>query len=173
MGLLDWLVKVFGEEEPQPPAPFLSEPGLDVDFRLEDDEEHVIRINQKQPDGFKKLKGWVKVAGISHPPAKQNAEAFIAGSARRVTLERDPGNEFDPNAVKVMGSWVDASDSSRNGRIGYLSAALAKKIKPDIDLAATLHTMYQPHGDYSAGVRIDTWTPRKRPQRKSKPDSAE
>src|SRR5688572_4402613 len=132
------------------PAPVITEPysrGFDREFRLSEDEEHVIRINQRQPTGLpRKIAEFVPVAGITKPDAFPKAQAFILGSNRLVDLERMPDHPVDPNAIAVLGTWV-ADGVTHKARLGYVPAAVAAelaKLGRETPIGATLKVMYAP-----------------------------
>lgn len=149
------------------PAPIIESPyerGFEREFRRPGDSPHVIRINQHPPKGLpRKLAEYVEVAGISRDEARINAERFIAGTNRRIELERDPTNTFDPNAIKVIGIWTDADGGEHRSRIGWVPREIAKNIAenyPHSSIGATLETIYKPHNGKGAGIRIDIWCPK-------------
>lgn len=79
------------------------------------------------PDRFE-----VKVVGLSFRPGYPDnvlalAEAFAAlppGAAGEATLVRDVDNAHDANAVAILAAGA---------HVGYLPAALAAKVAPEID----------------------------------------
>lgn len=150
------------------PAPIIAGPysrGFEREFRLEDDADHVIRINQRQPSGLpRKLAEFVAVAGITQPEAFPHAQAFIFGSNRFVELERMPDNPYDPNAIAVHGSW-DADGASHRARLGYIPAAVAAELATlgrDMPIGATIKVMYAPAVGRVIGIRLDVWGPRRK-----------
>ena len=147
-----------------PVAPVIADPtarGLDQEFRLPDDEDHVVRLNQSPPTGLaRKLHGFVPVAGTTHPAVAPAVEAFLDGRKRRLTLEREPTNPVAPNAIAVFGEWISAGGTAR-GRLGYLPAEVAAALADHPDgLGATVEVLYRPRCDKGPGIRIDIWGPR-------------
>lgn len=53
--------------------------------------------------GFRIYEERLDVMGITQ--RKQDALAFARGKHHSLTLEREPGNKADPNAIKVVGQW--------------------------------------------------------------------
>jgi hypothetical protein len=149
-------------------APIVADPytrGFDKDFRLPDDPEYVVRINQHPPKGLRrKFAEFVAVAGIGQPEAVENARGFIAGLGRRVELVRIPNHAVDPNAIAVIGYWVESA-AVRTGRLGYLPADIAASIAregPAMPIGATLEVMYAPTLGRHPGLRLDIWTSRRK-----------
>jgi len=160
-------------------APIIDSPperGFDNDYRRSSDPEHVIRVNQRPPKGFpKKVKEYVKVAGISQPDTTKNAIAFICGSQRSVNMKKEPDNPIDPKAIKINGSWK-ANNKNFSGKLGYLPAEITEELmKADSEFAygVTLDAMFIPHEIKGVGVRISIWAPRaKKKEVKDKPFDA-
>lgn len=148
-------------------APIIESPhdrGFEREFRHPGDPPHVIHINQQPPKGLpRKLVEYVEVAGVSHDEARRNAEAFIQGTSRRVELERDPTNQYDRNAIKVIGVWRDSQGTEHRGRIGWVPSVVAKDIavkNPSTPIGATIKTMFKPRKGKGPGIRIDIWCPK-------------
>ena len=64
----------------------------------------------------------VKLAGASYRAEALQDDAFAPG--RRLTLVREPQNEYDPNAVAVF-------DSERRAQAGYVPAEVAPELRGD------------------------------------------
>jgi hypothetical protein len=150
------------------PAPIIAEPyarGVEAEFRLPDDPEHVVRINQKPPRGLsRKIEGFVPVAGIARPERTSVVQSFIHGTNRRVELQRTPDNLVDPNAIAVIGHWREG-DNELSGQLGYLPAEVAAQISKELEgalIGATLKVIYVPLPGRSPGLRLDIWAPRRK-----------
>src|SRR5579871_982177 len=153
------------------PAPVVADPcarGVEAEFRLPDDPEHVIRINQPHPRGLaRKLAEFVAVAGTTQPNTAPIVHSFICGSNRHVELQRVPEHEVDPNAIAVIGFWREG-EIERHGQLGYIPAAVASEVnneEHDAVIGATLKAIYMPVLGKSAGLRVDIWAPRRRSER--------
>ena len=72
------------------------------------------------PDGMKIYESDVEVAGIQHH--RESALAFVGGTNHALTLEWEPDNPHDINAIKILGF------SGEWQHVGYLPAALAAQI---------------------------------------------
>lgn len=126
----------------------------DVDYRRADDEENVIRINQRPPAGFPvRLFEFVAVAGVSY--REKDVEAFIGGSRRGVSLRREFVNEAHPDALAVWGLWMEGK-RERAALLGYVPREVNDAIggRP---VAATLVAMYRPVKGKGVGLRVDLW----------------
>jgi len=158
-----------GSERPWWPIPVVA---ADADhpenqpFRYDHDEPHEARLRQKRPDGFTTKLGYYEyVAGFARPEYRRQSEAFMRGADWRLELVRDPGNRYDPNAVKVMGVWRDRhTGETLRAQIGWIprerAAKIAGRAAPDAPLAATIDRIFQPTGESWLGLRISIWGPR-------------
>ncbi len=200
MGLWAIIKNVFGRKKQETaPAPTLKErllatddalmiePGgeriYNRDFRYPHDSPHLIRLFQESPGG-RTYKRDVTVAGIVDEPARSNAAALIRGMRRAVTLQRDPSNPPDRAAIRVIGSWYDASGTQRSGQVGWVPKEVARalaKTHPNAQLDATIWKMFKPVDGKSPGLRIDIWChqasgtadkPRGRRKSRKKPNGA-
>ncbi len=167
----------FGVKAEPVPTPVISnvytvptnEIGYDQDYQELDDPPHIIRIKQKAPKGLpKKFAYDIQVAGISRSPYSFHAESFIKGVNRLLELERDPNNQNDPNAIKVMGTWTDSDGQIHNEQLGWVPATIAQNIALEISgepIGATIKTMFIPTEDRSLGLRMDIWCKRSKTKR--------
>ena len=79
-----------------------------------------------------------KVAGMPHHP---EAQGRGCGPGRTVTLVPDPGNAYDPNAIKVV--------AGRRDLVGYIPKGLAVHLAPVLNgrtLSATVIKCYSVSG---------------------------
>lgn len=168
---MKWIKALFrGSEQRQKPAPIIEdyyERGTEKEYRRPDDPEHVIRINQNPPKGCpRKVESYVAVAGTSQPEYRTALELLIAGTARQVTIERDPDNPYDSNAIKVIGHWIAQDGSQCMAQIGWVPRETVSAVLSEISdgpVGARIETMFRPIGKKSAGMRISIWGPRNRP----------
>jgi hypothetical protein len=77
------------------------------------------------PKGCKILCGGVDVTGIHH--RKDDAIAFIKGKDHTLEIHLEPKNQFDPNAIAVIGITKGFFGPKRR-KIGYIPAEIAKTI---------------------------------------------
>lgn len=76
-------------------------------------------VREPIPKGYQIYQAGLIVAGISFK--KENAAKFFASSNHALEFKRDPANQYDKNAIEVIG----VCDAGRYP-IGYVEAALAK-----------------------------------------------
>ncbi len=77
------------------------------------------------PEGFRIYLNYLPIMGLAK--RKGDAAKFCKGSGRELTLEPEPGNTHDPNAIKVVGSWKGWF--GRKARhLGYVPAEHAAKL---------------------------------------------
>lgn len=164
---MSFLTRLLGSGDRSKPAPIIADPqerGYEKDFRRPDDPPFVVRVNQRALKGLPaKFANYIPVAGISHDEAKVNATRMIAGTSRRIELEQDPTNQYDPNAIKIIGVWTDPGGEECRGRIGYLPADIAGHVVRHgltEKLGVTIESMFRPRDGKSPGMRIDLWCPR-------------
>jgi hypothetical protein len=95
---------------------------------------------------------------------------MMEGARGFLRLERDPENEYDSNAIKVISHWQDSTGTWHQGRIGWVPRNVAAKIAaraPERQLYAAIELLIPPRAFKSPGIRMDIWTHRKVRQRAS------
>jgi hypothetical protein len=145
--------------EPEPPAEdiILNEFG---DYRRANDNPNVIRVDQDRPKGFpKKLFEFLAVAGVSY--RLDNAESFIAGRDRELSLRRERVDDNHPNALAVYGLWHDAAGEQHTAHLGYVPREANDAIGEQ-PVAANLVAMYLAADGRNPGIRMDIWTVQKK-----------
>ena len=83
------------------------------------------RFKPPIPKGMRIFEQGVSVAGVKH--RFYDAKMFARRSNQSIYMERDPNNQHDPNAIKIMGKskgWFFEVEKC----IGYIPAGLAKLI---------------------------------------------
>lgn len=150
-------------DEPPEDELDLEDLGITVEFRMNYGGESppwVIRLDQSPPEGFTVcVAESVKVVGVQR--RRRQVESFVSGRNQRITLRREPDNPSDPNAIRVLGTWLDDEGHEHTAELGYLprdEAAVIAEVAPDKPLAATIQRMFLPRGDKSPGLRLDIWT---------------
>lgn len=142
-------------------SPFDLEPG--EEYRFQSDRENIVRIRFKLPvsgKGIRLLARNVPVAGVSFHEARVNAGAFLSGRGRSLLLERDPGNQYDPNAIKVIGRWRGAKGSENEGQIGWVPKEIAAKIArqaKDVPIYGAIKMLFKPEKGKHPGIRFEVW----------------
>ena len=129
---------------------------LNIDFRYQDDETHIIRIKQNPPAGFgKKICKNVMLKKIYWASKVDYAISFIEGGNRKISLERSP------KGIKVFGHWQGAR-KYRKAHIGWVPPEITNYIHQNYanqPLAATITKMFRPRDFMSPGIRYDIWIP--------------
>ena len=92
-----------------------------------------------------------KVVGVSKANADGTSrQQFIreeVEEADKLTLEAEPNNPYDANAIKVL--------SPEGNQIGYLSMEMAEKVKPALDNQTEIHvTAKWVNGEKMLGVGL-------------------
>lgn len=132
------------------------------EFRFEGEDEYIIRLEQKPPDGFNnKIYEKVMLKGISYLSRGEVVNSFISGTNRIILLERSPSNQ-DKFGIKVIGIW-QSTRKIRKAHLGWVPTIEAAQIcttyPKDTPLAATLRKIFKPRPDKNAGMRYDIWIP--------------
>jgi len=112
----------------------LQTPGVDIDAVLADSQLLVNRLFARAQDylrngalGIEEAGAfYTKVVGVSFEGRQDLVRALAPGSILRLT--REPDNHYDPLAIKVT--------TEAGTQIGYLSARLAARLAPSIDVGA-------------------------------------
>mgnify|MGYP000940617809 CR=1 FL=1 len=169
---------VCGEAPPRPgpAAAFFNRPPADVrvvgspydvepggEYRFRSDGANVVRIRFQPPVTGRTIRLFarnVPVAGVSFGEALGNTTAFISGRDRSLILERDPGNQFDPNAIRVIARWRGATGSEHQAQIGWVPRAVAARVAHrarGIPLCGALKTLFRPDKGKNPGIRFEIW----------------
>jgi hypothetical protein len=77
------------------------------------------------PEGFRIYLDRLPVMGL--PQRKRDAAAFCGAKGAELSLEREPSNRHDANAIKVIGSWKGWF-SRKHKHLGYVPAEDAAKL---------------------------------------------
>lgn len=77
------------------------------------------------PEGFQIYERMLTVAGITF--RRKDAAAFAKGKRPWLEIEREPGNTYDPNAIKVIGCSKGFFGDKRRF-IGYIPKEVSKLI---------------------------------------------
>lgn len=124
-----------------------------------------ITINAKPTKRFTQLVATdVSVAGISY--RQEVVPKLIAGSGRKIILERDPDNEYSENksAIKAMARWKEGEEEYIE-HVGYVPRDIAAEIAeeyPYNELLGCLSVIYTPGEgsggeEMTAGIRFDIY----------------
>jgi hypothetical protein len=136
------------------------------------EQSRIVWVNEGRPPGMTRQLGHnVKVAGISQPMAQAAASQFLAEESVEcsLSLERDPSNEFDRHAIKVIGNWKDGRGIAHRKQLGWVPREDAREIAkeaPVEPLGVSLQGYFPPGAGRSPGIRIDIWAARPPKSRK-------
>lgn len=73
------------------------------------------------PKGYQIFVKYLEIEGVSY--RKEDVLKFVKSVNQTLVLEREPTNEFDSNAIKIIGQCYDG-----NFFLGYVSKGIAKQI---------------------------------------------
>lgn len=83
------------------------------------------------------------------------ARRFLKAGAPWLDLEREPTNQYDPNAIKVMSTWRNPDGTVHREHLGYVAkeeaATIVGDTSPDHPIAASITAM-GPSDKYVASV---------------------
>ena len=140
------------------------------------DSPYTIRIDQRTPWSLRSGPFRTqKIAGLNHPSNIQSTFQFFTGRYRWLDLEKEPDNEFDGNAIKVMGRFTDASNKEQKVKLGYLRKETAQRMAGwDISIYCPIiyYIQYpnpeQPSPSFKVGFHIQdyskSWLKKNRPE---------
>lgn len=103
---------------------------------------------QPIPTGFRIYEDRLDVMGITQ--RKKDALAFARGKHHSLTLEREPDNQADSNAIKIIGHW-SGWWLKHSRMLGYVPKEVASRIaSADVSavVAARLLKTYASAGDF-------------------------
>lgn len=123
---------------------------------------HIYGTRERPPGNWRVLGRGLKfdVAGVQY--RKADAERFVRGAAKcdskelpwGVSVEREPQNSVDANAIKVFGWWTEKGwfgSVRQQAHVGYYPAWLAAEIAtdcPTAPIAAEVYKLYIGDGGY-------------------------
>ena len=125
-------------------------------YREPGDPEHIVRFNIPIVNNAIRVGKNVPVAGVTFRMDDVNSFAF--GCHQWCSLEFEPTNPYDKNAIKVIGYWDEdeSFDRPAHGHIGYIPKTKAKLWVGKV-LIAKLKVIYMPINGRTVGIRIDVW----------------
>lgn len=122
-------------------------------YRLPGDDINTIRVNNSAPHKCIRVGKNIAVAGVSY--RKEQVDNFVFGQEQSLSLKAEPTNQYDPNAIMVIGHWTKGSVKHEE-HIGYIPKKMAAKLDAS-EIIVVLKTMFVPYKGKSAGVRMDLW----------------
>ncbi len=131
----------------------LDELGINFTISINGKEfiDNDIKVNDIAPEGYHKFLEYEKVVGVTFDDRDILVEKFINGSNRKITLSKDPLNEYDPFAIKVIGS-CSYNGISETDQLGFLEKNISRKLSNFNDIKATVNAIAHPNK-----IRLDIW----------------
>lgn len=77
------------------------------------------------PDGYRIYEERLDVAGVQH--RQGDARTFCLANGKTLSFEREHGNTFDPNAIKIIGEY-SGFFGGKAKTIGYVPAEISAKL---------------------------------------------
>ena len=93
------------------------------------------------------------VAGVSFEERYTKFLRLYDQPGFKIYLEKDPSNEYDSNAIKVMSSAM-INGKTIVEQLGFLSEYTAQQLKDEKELDARPYSVYLPGHDVEFGLRI-------------------
>ena len=147
------------------------------EFRLVTDGPHIIRLRQDPTSHFEtgdssshlspystsylmpRAAENIVLEGLMQTAEAARIEAFIAGQARRLSLEYQ-----DEQTIAVMGEWQGADGASQHVALGFLPDTVIVRLRDiaeeavPLGVAATIRTLCLPGPGRDAEIWCDVWT---------------
>jgi len=93
-----------------------------------------IRIQQDRPGDWYLRNTNCRIADLNSPSRTSEVLSFFAGSFRWLRFEREEERGRDPNAIKIIGTYLDENGRECASHLGYVEPAIAAKIvDQDVD----------------------------------------
>lgn len=102
-----------------------------------------------------------RVASLPRSNIRNNLESFAESANKCITLERDPQNKSDQNAIKIIGIWQDKDESVRVDQIGWVPSDAAYDIAvktPNAPIYADTVAGFEPADIRGPNIRIRIWS---------------
>lgn len=117
--------------------------------------EHFLRMATGWDNDWKIFSNEEKVVGVSSEDRDIKFLRLLDQPEFKIYLEKDPSNEYDSNAVKVMGS-ATIEGKKVVEELGFLSKDTAQQLKDEKELDAHPYSVYLPvHGHkYGLSIRV-------------------
>lgn len=130
-------------------------------YRSPGDHFNVKRLRTTFPQDYTRVATNIAVAGVSF--RADDVNKFVLNDPLFLTLKAEPTNQYDRNAIMVLGRYNEDGESKKV-HIGYVPRKIAAFHKA-ADLQAQLITVFVPYEGKNAGVRMHLW-------KKGKPEGA-
>jgi hypothetical protein len=91
-------------------------------------EHRTIRVQQDRPGDWYVRNTNCKIAELNSPSRASEVLSFFAGSFRWLRFEREKANGYGPDAVRIIGTYLDQNGHECESHLGYVEPEIAGKI---------------------------------------------
>jgi hypothetical protein len=116
-------------------------------------EENFIRYNATWEKSWKGFSDCEEVVGLEHYCGEHKFIQMANKEDLLISLELEPDNEHDKNAIKVMLS-ATVNNKYRTLHLGYLSRDTARKLKKEQEIEARPYSVNLGNGYFDFSIRI-------------------
>ncbi|MCO5071107.1 MAG: hypothetical protein M9944_07865 [Rhizobiaceae bacterium] len=91
---------------------------------------------------------------------QEAAEYGVIEDDIAIQIRREPNNEFDAYAIKVLGKWTTPEGKSKTAKLGYIHKDLAWKIAQDVSEDDKLYGEFssiEPHQSFGFDIRVNVY----------------
>lgn len=92
-----------------------------------------IRVQQDRPGDWYVRNTNCRIAELNSPSRAPEVLSFFAGSFRWLRFEREELNGRGPDAIRILGTFLDRDGHESESHLGYVEASIAEKIT-DLDV---------------------------------------
>lgn len=95
--------------------------------------QRTIRVQQDRPGDWYVRNTNCRVVELNSPSRAADVLAFFTGSFRWLSFERESENGHGPEAIKVIGTFLDGEGAERESHLGFVEPEVAKNLaKQDV-----------------------------------------
>jgi hypothetical protein len=85
-------------------------------------------VQQDRPGDWYVRNTNCRIAELNSPSRAAEVLSFFAGSFRWLRFEREKSNGRGPDAIKIVGTFLDQDGHERESHLGYVEPDIAEKI---------------------------------------------
>ena len=127
---------IFGTREGEPEPVEITPSGLLMDAdgwyyeeSLDSDcPRRTIKIQQDRPGDWYVRNTNCSVAELNSPARADDVLCFFLGTFRWLRFEREASNGRGPDAIKIIGTYLDDHGAECEGELGYVERAVSKEL---------------------------------------------
>jgi len=90
--------------------------------------QRTIRVQQDRPGDWYVRNTNCRIAELNSPSRASEVLSFFAGSFRWLRFEPEEPNGPGPEAIKIIGTFLDQDGHERESHLGYVETVIAEKI---------------------------------------------